>query len=96
MAQLKRKKTGTSHRHRDLKPRDRRPSTPFEPLLAWIGMTPRLSAIGRFCWKSRKSKVVANLPKYQRHLRLTLIAAADRFFGGKADSSRLVCQANLW
>jgi hypothetical protein len=31
-------KTGTSHRHRDLKPRDRRPSTPFEPLLTWIGM----------------------------------------------------------
>ena len=26
----------------------------------------------------RKSRVVANLPKYQRHLRLTLIAAADR------------------
>jgi hypothetical protein len=30
-------------------------------------------------FQSRKSKIVANLPKYQRHLPLTLIAAADRF-----------------
>ena len=27
----------------------------------------------------RKSRVVANLPKYQRHLRLTLVIPADRF-----------------
>jgi hypothetical protein len=32
-----------------------------------------------FVEKSRKSIVVANLLKYQRHLRLTFIAAADRF-----------------
>jgi hypothetical protein len=38
-----------------------------------------MSGIGRFCWKSRKSKVIVNLPKYERHLRLTLITAADRF-----------------
>jgi len=29
--------------------------------------------------KSRKRKVVANLPKYQRHLRMTLVTPADRF-----------------
>ena len=34
----------------------------------------------------RKSKVVANLPKYQRHLWLTLIAAADRLRTISAES----------
>ena len=37
------------------------------------------AAFGQFCLKSRKSNVIANLPKYERHLRLTLITAADRF-----------------
>jgi Patatin-like phospholipase len=39
----------------------------------------KTSPIGQFCWKNRKSKVVANLPKYKRHLRLTLVTHLDRF-----------------
>lgn len=36
--------------------------------------------------KVAKSKVVANLPKYQRYLRLTLITAADRFRARSVES----------
>jgi hypothetical protein len=53
--------------------------SPWHYLLNASTSAIKAKAMWQILLKNRKSIVVANWPKYQRHLRLTLIAAADRF-----------------